>query len=336
MKRKGSPLFENLLLWLILLVVVNYQTDKFYRPIRLEFLNRLEEGDPIDLLFVGDSTMREGLTKAFKFNWQEDTGQTITTFNGGMGASSTVEHYLLLRKALQEQPQLKAVVYGIIGYRMTDPHFGPQASIPSLIFVEYYQEPDVAAAFQNEVHPLGELKFQIERRIPIYVERYGFWQKVEKLRRQWGAIGLPAKEETRFGRVEDFGTLIHPKRDHFEAHGRAVAAGQTGLRGPCQQFIEDCRERNIPLVVVKMPMSQSHRDKFEENEIWTGYLEALRKLLADEGVTLIDASNWIPLSDKEAFADEIHLNAKGAELFTRRLSRELSKTLGPLESPEAQ
>lgn len=322
---KSRSTIENLLIMLALLVSLNYWIFLWHKPQRLKLLNRLETTERIETLFLGDSTISIGLLRpVFERVWMERRGEDCHMFNSGVPDSTAIAHYLTLRKGIRHHPEIKRVVYGAIGFRLTDRMFGPAESVAQNVFLEYYQEPEVTVAFHRELRWLGGVAFEVERRIPMFVERQSFWVKVEKLRRRLERWGLARAATTGAGRQDDFVNYLHSDFNEFLDHCNQTADARAGLWAPIREMGRFARENGVELTVVYMPMSREHRRKFYSAPEWRRYLAHVRRELEMEGVKMIDATDWVDLPDFNAFPDDLHMTGQAAEMFSRKIAEVLS------------
>lgn len=95
-------------------------------------------------------------------------------------------------------------------------------------------------------------------------------------------------------------------------------------------LVARCRQEEIPLALVLMPEGSAFRSLYSprvQHQLWP-WLEQLQR---ESGVALVNAQCWVP---DELFSDSHHLLPEGADVFTRRLEREvLSPTLRRLFPP---
>jgi hypothetical protein len=96
---------------------------------------------------------------------------------------------------------------------------------------------------------------------------------------------------------------------------RPTEPGPKGLRA----ILEECRRRNIPAALVRMPEGSQVRAWYSPAAN-AGVKTVLAELQSEFGVAVIDASEWIA---DDGFADQIHLYSDGADAFTRRLAQQV-------------
>ena len=84
-----------------------------------------------------------------------------------------------------------------------------------------------------------------------------------------------------------------------------------------KKLLRLCTDRQIPVHVIQLPIHFMTEDVMREN---TGFLPAYQAYLdrlAEE--TGVEIEREIPVYDLSLFADSLHLNREGAEIYTREL-----------------
>ena len=130
----------------------------------------------------------------------------VVAFNAGLGASGTVEHLMILQRALRDASTVKVVIYGFFDFQLTD---APSATLTDFFgnrAVAFYLDPGLALR-SYQMSPSDRLAFDLLRHVPMVVERAGIWANVERMRREMGEVGMPPADTNRFGRVADFALL---------------------------------------------------------------------------------------------------------------------------------
>jgi len=236
-------------------------------------------------------------------------------FNAGLGASGTVEHLMILQRALHDADPVKVVIYGFFDFQLTDP---PTATLTDFFgnrAVAFYLDPAIALR-TYQMSPVDRLGFDLLRHVPMVVERAGVWANVEKIRRAMGQVGMPPAETNRFGRAADFALLEARSPDDFAA--QCEAGQKADLSQPILQMIADAHAHGAQVVIVEMPMHPYHQTHFYALPAWDQYRDHLRKLVAAQHATYLNAADWI--QDPDEFADHLHLAPSGAKDFSRRLA----------------
>jgi hypothetical protein len=90
----------------------------------------------------------------------------------------------------------------------------------------------------------------------------------------------------------------------------------------CESALRDllllCRHHNIPTLLVLMPEGSSFRRLYTP-QVEHRVQSLLTRLHTDLGVSCLDARRWVP---DDHFADDVHLLAPGASLFSQRLTHD--------------
>ena len=206
-------------------------------------------------------------------------------------------------------------MHGFFDFQLTDP---PTATLTDFFgnrAVAFYLDPAIALR-TYQMSPVDRLGFDLLRHVPMVVERAGVWANVEKLRRAMGQVGMPPAETNRFGRAADFALLEARSPDDFAA--QCEAGQKADLSQPILQMIADAHAHGAQVVIVEMPMHPYHQTHFYALPAWDQYRDHLRKLVAAQHATYLNAADWIQEPDE--FADHLHLAPSGAKDFSRRLA----------------
>ena len=280
-----------------------------------EILRKVDEAPRIDTLMLGNSMAAAGFdSAAFAAAWPQD--QRPSVLNGGLGSSGPLQHLLIGRRALARHGELRTIVYGFFDFMLTAPAAMPLGEILGNHAMVFNTEPDVAARhlFDNG---FDRAMFHAARRVPMFAERGTLWARVERWRRGLSSIGMPAKAETRFGRVEDFENLSAASPEEFHRLAARAAAEWRGLTPPVSELISLARARNIRAVFVQMPMRAPYRARSYDAPAWRSYMGRLDAELRAHGAEVIHAADWMP---DDQFIDIVHLSDEGARRFSARLA----------------
>jgi hypothetical protein len=276
-----------------------------------QVLRAADREEPATHVFLGNSLIASGVDVR-AFAEARPGGRPL---NLGLGASSPLEHLILLRKA--DRHRGTVVVYGYMDRQLTDPVPGGWDDLFGNRAMGYYADLDTLVRHAAGGDPVHAARLRLTARVPFLVERGAVWAKVEVARRRLGGLGLPAAAETRYGRAEDFAALEAEDVAAFAAACRAAAAGRVGFNPPVAELVQLARDRHAGLVVVEMPMTASHRRRFYETPEWAQYRAHVTALVRAAGGGYVDAADWVP---DDEFVDPLHLSPAGASRFTRRLS----------------
>lgn len=274
-----------------------------------QLLAQAERADPSTDLFLGNSTMACAVDEvAFA-----ESAPGRRPLNLGLGATGPVEHFLIYRR--QEKHAGAAIYYGHFDRQLTEPATAQPDTLIGNRALAYYVDPSQAYKFYAGDSDFRTFRFHLAGFFPAYIERSAVWGRVEKVRRSLGRIGLPEQEETRFGRVADFDSLMTSSTDFSLDCLRAVH-DRASLSPPILEILDVARMRRVAVYFVEMPMPSAHRRSHNSSEEWVLYRKYLSELMRDSGVIDIPAGDWV--SDA-GFADAIHMNEIGARTFSSKL-----------------
>ncbi len=321
----GRRLFAPMAILLLVLVGYNFVIHRTAKStLRHHLLTSLSE-IPVDtdFLFLGNSLVEAGCdTSAFRDAWP--TGETAPKpVNIALGATSPVEHYLILKHALDRPIHPKYLVYGFFDDQLNAPVRGDWADLVGNRAFSYYF-PDEAAALYSPGSWLKKWQLRIVGHIPMLAERSSFWGKVELLRRGIEDIGMPKQQTTRYGRVQDFAALEAADLPSFNRRCQAILSQHAGFSAPIRQIIQLAQEHGITMVFLEMPLPSRHRDIFYSSPAWSEMRAYLQTLAQQNHAVYLSASDWV--SDDKNFEDATHLNEQGAKYFSAKLAESLFRS----------
>jgi hypothetical protein len=275
-----------------------------------------------DFLFLGNSLVEAGCDPtAFRESWPV-AQRAPKPVNIALGATSPVEHYLILKRALERPIHPKYLVYGFFDDQLNAPVRGDWADLVGNRAFSYYF-PDDAAALYSPDSSFKKWQLRIIGRIPMLAERSSFWGKVELLRRDIEDIGMPKQQTTRYGRVKDFAALEATDLPSFDRRCAAILSQRAGFSAAIRKMIELAQQHGIKLILLEMPMPSRHRDIFYSSPSWGQMRAYLQTVARENHAVYISASDWV--KDDRAFEDATHLNEEGAKQFSVKLAETLSQ-----------
>jgi hypothetical protein len=301
-------------------VLIHFAAKKTMRQHLLAKIDQLP--DSTECVFLGNSLIEAGGdANAFKSGWLE-TNTPPGTVNLGLGATTPVEHYLILKRALSKPNHLKYVVYGFFDDQLNQSVRGDWEDLIGNRAFSYYFPKD-AAAFYTPDFRLGALKMELIAHVPMLAERSSLWDKVELFRRRMDEIGMPQKKTNRFGRVADFNALEAADVPSFTQRCETIVKGHQGFSTPIQAILKLAEEHSVKVFLIEMPMSAKHRETFYSLPVWAEMRTHLQKLANEHQAIYVAASDWV--KDGEDFEDTVHLNEQGARFFSAQLAAEMSR-----------
>lgn len=288
------------------------QPLEYYEPVAQAKVTQLQalatKGQSIDVLFVGSSTVLEGVDMAA---FEDSTQQNIAAYNAALNAADThiVRRYLLEEVLPIVEP--RTVVYGI------SPGSFVTGSEPQI--ARYDSAPATSIKEPSAVERLAANLYMYRHRNTLR----------EPLTINTILRSIRARD-TNQGIVERFITDLTARGDttnRTETSGPNSPIEVPDWRQAEPQVVpdhsvadltmmtEELQDRDIDLVFVLMPAAT-----FDPS-----FLAAVKESADDQGLDVIDATSAI--STTAYFYDGVHLNAEGAHLLGSFLGRSLSKHL---------
>jgi hypothetical protein len=301
-------------------LLIHHSAKSTYRHHLLTSLSEI----PLDtdFLFLGNSLVEAGCDpSAFREAWPT-ARSAPKPVNIALGATSPVEHYLILKHALERPIHPKYLVYGFFDDQLNAASRGDWADLVGNRAFSYYF-PDEAAALYAPGSSFKKWEMQIIGHIPMLAERSSFWGKVELLRRGIDDIGMPKQQTTRYGRVKDFAALEAADLPSFNQRCDAILSQRAGFSPAIRKIIELAQGHGVKVIFLEMPMPSRHRNIFYSSLAWGEMRSYLQSLAKENRAIYLTASDWI--KDDQAFEDATHLNEQGAKQFSAKLAVALSR-----------
>jgi hypothetical protein len=321
MKRR---LFIPIAIALVILLAYNlaiaFAAKKTQRQHLLSAIDSLPPST--DCLFLGNSLIEAGCDPhAFESGWSRSDGTPIAV-NLGLGATTPVEHYLILKRAFAQAAHIRYVIYGFFDDQLNAAPDGAWEDLIGNRAFSYYFPKD-AASFYTPHSRLGEWRLELTEHVPMLAERSSLWDRVELFRRRLDEIGMPKQQVNRFGRAGDFSALEAKDVPSFVQRCDAIVQARKGFSAPIQAMIDLAHEHGAKFFIVEMPMSPRHRETFYSLPVWAEMRTHLQSLAERQQVSYVTASDWV--TDGTNFEDTVHLNENGARSFSARLGLTLSQ-----------
>jgi hypothetical protein len=300
--------------------LIHFAAKKTQRQHLLSVIDHLPPST--ECLFLGNSLIEAGCdASAFESAWSQG-GDGPVAVNLGLGATTPVEHYLILKDAFSRGLHIQYVVYGFFDDQLNLTPLGGWDDLIGNRAFSYYFPKDAATLYQPNSR-LTEYRMELTEHIPMLAERSSLWDKVELLRRQLDQIGLPKQKLNRFGRVGDFNALEAKDVPSFVQRCDAILRSRESFSAPIQAMIELAHQHGAKFYFVEMPVSPRHRQTFYALPVWSETRAYLQSLAEQRHATYIVASDWV--QDGTNFEDTVHLNEKGARAFSKRLATVMSQ-----------
>jgi hypothetical protein len=297
--------------WLTALLTANAAVARLTaNSIPRQMVRTIEQSPPLTDLFVGTSQIVAAIDPgAF-----ERARPGTRALNAGVGATSIIEHDILLRRGLSRHPV--RAYYGFWNTPLTDEPPSGWRDLFGNRAMSYYVDRETAIGFIAPHDPVRAWSIRLTSFVPLIVERAALWGNVERLRRALAGVGAPPRATNRFGRVEDF-ALLEQTEDAFRRACREPVERSSGLVAPVVDMLERGRETGTTVVMVLMPMPSSYRNRFYATSEWQRYVPYVAGEIRRHGGVYLDASDWV---DDTGFADAVHISPAAARTFSARLA----------------
>jgi hypothetical protein len=290
-------------------------------PARIKLQTVRDAQDP-NMLFVGNSLLDGRLDTTALQQGMGDPRHSIRPLNAALGGSDPPVHRLITSYALRSHPSIRTLVVGVYDFQLTenDPHTPSELTgTRGLGQDSSFSSQEVAAAYGFD--RLQEAEFVLLRPLKMVTYRENAWKYVELLRRSMDEMGMPHAATNRNGRVEDFAALEAGSSTVFDQKADDALHNGGMLNSSYSHIFDEAARHHLHVIVVVMPMSPSHWDRYYSRPSWNHYLEVEDKLLRAKGIQVIDASRWFPL--QTAFVDSLHMTPESATEFSKRLGTQL-------------
>jgi hypothetical protein len=300
-------------------VAIHFTSKKSQRQQLLATLDDLPAGT--DTLFLGNSLVEAGCDVArFREAWP-NPGSPVSPVNVALGATSPVEHYLILKHALEQPVRVKFLIYGFFDDQLNAPVRGDWSDLVGNRAFSYYF-PSEAAELYAPGSWLKKFQLSIVGHVPMLAERSSLWAKVELLRRRIEDIGMPKHKTNRYGRVDDFSALEARDVNSFNRRCEDILRHKPGFSPAVKKIVQLAHAHGIKVILVEMPMPSRHRNTFYSSPPWQDLSAHLRSLALQNDLVYLSASDWI--QDDQNFEDATHLNQQGAKVFSAQLAIAIS------------
>jgi hypothetical protein len=314
-RRLFIPLGVVLVILFAYNILIHVGAKKTQRQHLLSVIDNLPPST--ECIFLGNSLIEAGCdASAFQSAWSQASTSPVAV-NLGLGATTPVEHYLILKRAFSQPAHIKYVIYGFFDDQLNVPPSGNWDDLIGNRALSYYFPRD-AAAFYEPNSRLAAYQMVLTEHVPMLAERSSLWDKVELFRRHLDQIGMPKQKVNRFGRVGDFNALEASDVPSFTERCEAIVHARENFSAPIQAMIDLAHQHGAKFYFVEMPMSPRHLQTFYSLPVWARTRVYLQSLASRKDVTYITASGWVP--DSTDFEDTVHLNEQGAKAFSAQLA----------------
>ncbi len=321
------PFIQALLVALLLLCGLNLAIGRLGRnAVPRVILREIRATRDLTHVFLGNSVVEAGVsTEAFTAGAAQ-AGQIVRPFNAGLGWSTAAEHAVLWEQVLAAGQRPKMVFYGFFDFMLhEEQHRDPWWSLAGNVAMAYYVDPRLAAHYHAPGSLAGSVFMQAVAHLALFTERSTFWGKVEQGRRWLSAQGMITTREGASPEAapqDAFRAFEAKDAESFARRCRELMRDDLPFSPAVRDLIASARQSGARVCLVEMPVPPAHRHTFYAQPAWTDYKRQLKVRLAAEGVSVIEAADWVP--EAASFGDSLHLNRTGAQQFSAHLGSVVS------------
>ncbi len=322
---RGRRLLPVLISTAILLAALNVALGIWSQ--RVPYKTKLEtirKAENPNIVFTGNSMMDRHLDMAEFTAVAAQHGKDYRPVDAALGASLNPEQWLLFDYAVHQHAGIHTLIAGFNDALLTsEPVTHPmELKGNRLLALDHrFAIEQGLAAYNFDL--VEQLEFRVLRVCPLVRERANVWKYVELMRRGMGEMGMPEEKTTELGRVKDFESIEYFIAENFPIEVVEFNTHPDKFNMSYERIFNEAQARNMKVVILLMPISEQHREKYYSQPIWHEYMENMRRLAVARGMTVIDGSEWV--NGEKNFQDPLHMTPAGVEIFTKRLAEELSK-----------
>lgn len=317
---KPRAFIAQLALALAVIVVFNVLVARAARNMPARKVVERSLTTPGATLAHGNSTMAAAMNPA-AYTAASPTREPLVDI--ALGATIPVDHLILANFALGANKP-RRVIYGFYSFQLFDPPTNSWRQFSGNRAVSLHLDPAAAARHSGRNSFIDSTMIHLTAAIPALLERDVIWAKVERERRGLAELGLAKKAASnRFGRVEDFAAMGTLKPDDLARAIDQIISTGADFSEPIREMFDAIQKADVELVVVAMPASDISLPTQDAKDKWREFTDYVRGKLQARNARLIDASFWF--SDQAVFEDALHLNERGAEVFSARLAQTIEQ-----------
>lgn len=277
-----------------------------------------------DTMTLGTSLLQNHIDPAVLNSSAALRGVSFRLVDSALGGTTPQDHAALAYYTLAFHPGIKTIVLGIKDMQLTKDQPTPPFKMDGNHEVEY--DGRLPGSFIGEINGWDawqRIEFEMVRRMPVMLSaQRNVWKEVELARRSMSAIGMPPVKSTSYGRVEDFQALEPVSEAAFDGDSQSFLTNPTHFQRAYEWLFQEAQRRGIKVVMVVMPVTEDHRNKFYSRPSWKPYLSAVSDLAGEKRIPVIDANDWLPDTD---FIDGIHMSRHGVAIFSSLLGEPLAR-----------
>ena len=268
-----------------------------------------KNSDEREIIFLGDSRMKAAIIP-------EEIAQNV--YNLAIGGGTAIEMYYALKTYLKNHPAPEKIFLGFGAF-----HYTQNECFENRTLYFHYLSPkeekeaqevkfnDGAPLSQREKANLLSLIRRYDIRFPnLYASAvfHSFFRRTKLNRQNYSDVAF-SKGQMFFGKSEKSSALNgEAKEKSFEP--------LYSIRFYLDKIILICRENNIPLYIIQLPMNEASFNAVQTSgyaEQFAAFMRGIEKKYA------IFVETQIPCYPSEFFGDPSHLNSLGAHRFSAEI-----------------
>ena len=318
------PIYIVFMLCVLTLAAINVAMVKWSHRLPREIkLSMIRTAQNPDTMALGDSLMQNHLISDILNSSAAPKGVSFRLVDSALGGTTPQDQAALAYYTLVFHPGIKTIVLSVKDMQLTKDQPTPPFKLNGNHEVEYDEH--LPASFIGEVNGWDawqRMEFEMVRRMPVMLgTQANVWKDVELARRSMSAIGMPPVKSSSYGRVEDFQALEPVSEAAFDGDSQSFLTNPAHFQRAYEWVFQEAQRRGIKVVMVVIPVTEKHRNKFYSRPSWKPYLSAVSGLAEKKGIPVIDANDWLPDTD---FSDGVHMSKQGAAIFSSRLGEPLA------------
>lgn len=278
---------------------------------KVDYLKQFETQQPIDVLFIGNSTVQAGVSPALFDQLRRHTG----AFNAAIEGLPPYGVNIFLR-IFDRYSKPQTIIYGITPQDLNSN--SPWAR-------------DVTERVKESPLALAEANYGWQGRLYAFLLEHSMlfryrWTLHQSLLRGrlYSPLPEPYFDERGYDALENrLSEVPQAQRTRFVNRAGVLNYNPYGAQVKAlREIIEYCQAHDIRLILVNMPLADDYFQNFDSPEDYERYMEALQSIAEEYGTPLWDLSgrDGPATFEDQFFADFNHLNAEGATRLTEMLA----------------
>ena len=270
--------------------------------------------DKSQIIFLGDSAFKAAVIPAMISD---------DAYNLALGGAGPIEMYYSLKNYLQNHPKPKKVFIS----------FGPM----HFIYLQRYRDRALYFHFLSPIETIESQhnifkydKFSIKDRISMWAENFRlmtkfpteYFQTIKRSQLARGNINKENYQQVALERGHMFFGRDSHWTEHVIPHDQMLVDFKllNSLDFYMHRLLNLCFENDIPVQMIQTPINHITYDIVQQHDYIVPYQNYLRNLSNDTGVEI---ETELVFYDTELFGDMMHLNERGAKIYTENLKKNL-------------